>query len=1261
MGDAKWTEEQLLAITESGRNLLVAAAAGAGKTAVLVERIIRKITDEKHPVDIDRLLVVTFTNAAAAEMRERIGHAISMALDKNPDSYTLQRQMTLLNKASITTIHSFCLDVIRNNFHCIDLDPGFRIADDTECTLMKMELLDELFDGMYEEENRTEEFIQLVECYAGSKDDSLLQEMVLSLYEFVQSSPWPDQWLEEKSEAFNLVEGTDFGSTPWAEVLMKSLRIELAGLCTMIRMAFELASSAEGLEPYAANLQEDLSGLRVLEESCAGGWDETCRAFSAFAFGKLGRCGKDADKSKQEQVKQIRDEVKKRVKKIYEDLFVYDSKQIVSDLQTIYPAIKGLAGLVKEFGRKYTAKKREKALLDFNDLEHLCIEILSVRDEEGNILPSKVALGLRERFEEILVDEYQDSNLVQEVMLKMISRNSSETPNIFMVGDVKQSIYRFRQANPELFLEKYKTYPGEGGTSSRKILLFKNFRSRGEVINSVNFIFKQIMSPNAGELDYNDMEALNLGASFEKVEDPDAIAGGNVELHLLDRTEAQDMGEESDETSVQEETDAEEVPEEEEELPDAIRAEARVVVRRIKELMEPDREGRRLHVFDKSINAYRKPEFRDVVILLRSTKNWAETFVEELGNQGIPAYADSASGYFRTIEVQVVLSLLQIIDNPMQDIPLLAVLKSPIGGFSAEELIDMRMADREGSFFEAMKQFAAGEQDEATRRKTRAFLDRLQLWREKSLYIPTDELIWYLYEDSGYYSFAGAMPGGIQRQANLRILFERARQYEETSYKGLFNFINFINKLKSSSGDMGSAKILGENENVVRIMSIHKSKGLEFPIVFVSGCGKSFNLQDMNRSILVHQTLGFGPDFVDHRRRITYPTIPKQALRYKSRIESLSEEMRILYVALTRAREKLILTGTVKNTEKTLSRWARCLESKGNKLPEYDMLKARNYLDWIGPSLIRHKAFDGLRRLAGVEELAKQKADNLLEDPSLWEARKWSVTELVSGKAGEGAEGQVQQESFRNLDLEKVYSSYGDEIERRLSWKYKYPLSSKLAAKLTVTELKRLYNERGTGESESQSYYLPALVKKPVFLEGAKGLSAVEKGTIMHFVMQHLDLHRVNSQQEVEEQIREMIRAELLTEQQVQGIATMKIMKFFHSPLGQRMLQADRVNREVPFNLEISCEEVYGKSQVEECEEESVLLQGVIDCFFEEGGEAVLVDYKTDYVQAGQTDSIKDKYKLQIEYYKRALETITGMRVKEKYLYLFWNGEVVGI
>ena len=1286
MSGTRWTNEQWDAITTRDCNLLVAAAAGAGKTAVLVERIIKKITDEKKPVDIDKLLVVTFTNAAAAEMRERIGEAISGLIDKGCDSKLIQRQLALLGRASITTIHSFCTDVIRSNFQCINLDPGFRIADETESTLMKLEALNELFDEQYEDENN-KEFFELLECYGSNRGDQSLMDMVLSLHTFIQSSPWPEKWLEDMTERLNTDEGTDFAQTLWGKVILDSVRLELEGIKEMLQKAVEIINGACGLEKYISVYQEDLLNIESLirlinnilpenEESillpdderekdisvvnsCTGGnngesvWDKIYEALHGIEFSRLPACGKDADKAKQEKVKEIRDDVKSRVKKLCE-LINAQSSEIIGDLKSLYPKIKYLKDLVLGMMEKYAAKKSRKKVVDFNDLEHLCLEILTQKSDDGELLPSETAINYRNRFEEILVDEYQDSNLVQEIIINMISRADWGKPNVFMVGDVKQSIYRFRQARPELFLQKYLGYLEEKGSPYRKILLYKNFRSRKGVIDAVNFIFKQIMSVNVGELDYTDNEALNPGAEFAPCESSKLVAGGCTELHLIE------TGSNGTAFDMLSDGEGDTTASEEEEIIDNIQCEARLVTKRIIQLMEPDSEGRYFAVFDKAKKEYRRLQFRDIVILLRTTKNWAEVFADELAQFGIPAFADTGGGFFKTIEIQVILSLLQIIDNPLQDIPLLSVLRSPIASFTTDELARIRLEDRKGPFYNALVKYAQGT-DESSKKAAR-FLNNLNEWRDMSLYLSTDRLIWRLYDETGYYGMVGAMPEGEQRQANLRILFERARQYEETSYKGLFNFISFIDRLKSSRGDMGSAKILSESENVVRIMSIHKSKGLEFPVVFVSGCGKKFNLQDMNKSILLHQDLGFGPDVVESTLRFSYASAAKLAIKEKIRKETLSEEMRILYVALTRAREKLIITGSVGDIVKTAARWISTADTGENRLPDFEMLKGSNYLDWIGPALSRHRDGKALRDIISFDNEFK----GLTEDSSEWQISLWSKKDILS----QNLINEEDEDSFGDwldsiAESEEPDPEISGEIERRLGWQYPYSKMSAIPAKVSVSELKRRFDLHYSEENNILAT-LPMLVKKPMFLEEKKGLNAAEKGTVLHFIMQHLDLDKIRDSSAdyaainnvVEAQIDAMIGKDLLTRQQADSVDIDKIILFFVSDLGKRMLKSKAVNREIPFNMEMTCSEVF-TGQDEACPGEAVLLQGVIDCYFEEPDGIVLVDYKSDYVASGGQDIIKKRYEYQINCYSRAIEQLTGKNVKERYIYLFWNGQVL--
>lgn len=1253
--NSKWTPEQARAISEDRCNLLVAAAAGAGKTAVLVERIIRKITHPEKPIDIDRLLVVTFTNAAAAEMRERIGAALSKVLDEAQNdaamnARNLQRQLALLGKASITTIHSFCLDVIRNNFHTIDLDPAFRIADDTEALLLQLEALEELIEAKYEPENCTEEFLSLVECYGGNRDDKKLMDLVLTIYEFVQSHPWPEVWLKEAVEAFDAADGMDFGGTKWAGILMKSISLELQGLQSVLEVALKTAQRAEGLSPYITVLQEDNRRVMDMLKACGdgGSWDTLYEAFRSLEFTRMPRCGKDVDPIAQEEVKGIRDDVKGKLNKLRKELISSSSGELASDLRQLHPIMSSLGALVLEFVSKYQEKKKQKGVLDFNDLEHFCLKVLTSRDSDGNTTAAQAALGLRERYEEIYIDEYQDSNLTQEVILGMVSREQEGEPNIFMVGDVKQSIYRFRQAKPELFLKKYHTYSGDSDSRYRKILLYKNFRSREDIINGVNYIFSQIMSESLGDINYTKDEALNAGAVFTVPEAPEECFGGAIELHIIDGREAETQEPDSTGEDFDEPEDAGfSLDIDIEDRPDSIQCEARVAAKRINELLAEGSRG--FMVFDKDTKMYRPAQYRDIVILMRTTKNWSDVFAEELSLHGIPVYTDTGSGYFKTIEISTVLSLLQIIDNPLQDIPMLAVLRSPIAGFTTEELIDIRLCDREAAFYEAMGKAAAAEGELGG--KAAGFIERLGRWREKALYLSTDELIWYLYNETGYYSFVGAMSGSVKRQANLRMLFDKARQYEESSFKGLFNFINFINKLKGSQGDMGSAKTLGEKDNVVRIMSIHKSKGLEFPIVFVCGTGKGFNLSDAAKGILLHHDLGIGPDFIDHKRRIWYPSIFKQALKHKIRLESLSEEMRILYVAFTRAKEKLIITGAVSDREKSAVKWQSSCGGEAQKVPEFDMLRGKCYLDWICTALMRHPSGQLAEKL-GIEQPEPYNGD----DGSKWDIRLWDREAVLRNIE---LMGHNEEELIGEVALASVEpaAEVKEEIIKRLEWKYPYSAYEKLPVKVTVTELKRYFDTEAADEYNMQA--APSIRRRPRFLEEDTGLTASEKGSLMHFVLQHMDFGSEPSVDSIGKQVEAMVEAELLTEVQAQHVNSRKLINFLQSPLGKRMINAKRLYREVPFTMEVECAEVFGNLPREGYEKETIVLQGIIDCYFEEEGKLVLVDYKTDYIPEGDASQLKEKYRTQLEYYARALKQITGKEIAGKYIYLFWNGEIL--
>lgn len=1252
--ETKWTDEQLLAIETRGKNLLVAAAAGSGKTAVLVERIIKIITDDNNPVDIDKLLVVTFTNAAASEMRERIGDAISKKLEEMPNSKMLQRQLALLNKSNITTIHSFCLDIIKNNFHLIDLDPGFRIGDETECTLIKQDVLIELFEDKYDKED--EDFLNLIEAYCTNRDDERLKEIVLKLYNFSMSGPWPSVWLREKAQEFNINSLDELEKASWYKVLKESLYLDLNNAKNGLDEAIKICEEDSDLAPYLLNLKPELNGIENAINSLNLNLEQIYKAIKDIEFAyriktvKKG-LGDELDKKK---VKSLRDDVKKKINQIKGGVFSVSLDETLNGIKNMYPIIKSLTELVIEFSDRYVKKKMERVILDFNDLEHLCLKILTCNDENGEVYASSVAQKFREKFEEVLVDEYQDSNNVQETIISMVSRKDLDNPNVFMVGDVKQSIYRFRQAKPELFLEKYNSYSEEDNKKNRKIMLYKNFRSREEVIKGVNFIFKSLMSKTVGELDYTDKEALNLGASYDEINkdnvyfqdnefiDLDKIeVSGALELHILDKSS--DF--EYEKNEINDEDDKEN--DNEEDL-SAVAIEARIIAKRIKELINPS-DGKCFMVFDKNLNRYRKITYKDIVILLRSTKNWADTIVEELSFGGIPVYADINTGYFQTIEIRTIMSLLHIIDNPMQDIYTIASMRSPIFAFTSEELADIRILNRDNYFYLNVKDIAEDVYDERINKSLKDkcvyFIEKIGSWREKSLYMPIDEFLWYLYSDTSYYGYVGAMVNGIQRQANLRILFQRAKQYEQTSFKGLFNFINFINKLRKSSGDLGTAKILGENEDVVRIMSIHKSKGLEFPVVFLSGCGKQFNLRDINDSLLFHEELGIGADCIDIKKRIRYTTLQKYAIKKKFELETLSEEMRILYVALTRAKEKLIITGSSYNLQKDIDACYKAGVKGFNKVIPSELLKQKSYLKWIMTALIKHKDGDILRQ--GKNEFVE-----ISDDLSSWKINFHKKSDF----GVENVEDSIEKKNISILSLNYSNFEVDEEIRKRLEFRYKYRDVCSVPSNISVSDIKKAEEEIFEPQAENL-FSEEKNRKKPKFIMEEKGLSKAEKGTAMHFVMQKLDLNKVNLLNEIKEQIKNMFEKGLITKDEEESINIFKIQKFFKSNLGQRLLKAYKENkqvfRELPFITEIPVKRIEKDLIDKIFNNEKLRLQGIIDCFFEEDDGIVLLDYKTDYVENGKEKEILDKYRVQIDLYTETLERVIGKKVKERYLYLF--------
>ncbi len=1210
----KWTPEQWRAITARGNNLLVAAGAGAGKTAVLVERIIRRLTDPQAPLDVDQLLVVTFTNAAAAEMRERIAAALAAAIAANPADDRLARQLALLGRASIATLHSFCLDLLRQYFYRLELDPAFRVADVTEAELLRADVLERLFEEKYQVGD--EAFLHLVDAYGGTHDDIQLQAIILQLDNYASSHPEPSVWLQQLPQALL----DPLARRDWLAQLGTVVKDELLVARNALKLALDVASQPDGPEQYQDCLSNELEQVEyVLDSVPAGAWDQLRQLVQAINFARL-TSKRGGDLLLREQAKQARDEAKDRIKKLSGKLLAQSEADLLTGLATVAPSMELLCQLVLDFRNRYARAKQQKALVDFNDLEHMALRIL--RDNSG---PSAVALELRQRYAEVLVDEYQDINGVQEAILQLITDSTGKGNQLFMVGDVKQSIYRFRLADPTLFLDKYQAY-AEHPERGERIDLAHNFRSRASVLHAVNFLFRQLMTETVGELAYDSAAELKPGAVYP--EEPQALTPA-VEVMLLERAPgAIAEGEEDDALA---------------EL-DATSKEARQIAQSIRQLVE---EGQR-KVWDKQLKGYRPLAYRDIVILLRATYGRANAYLEQLRELGVPAYAELGTGYFQATEVQTMLCLLQIIDNPRQDIPLAAVLRSPLMGLNGTELADIRLAAPQHSFYDAL--VATSEQSDKLGEQAQRFLADLARWREQSRRNNLSDLIWQIYRDTGYFRYVGAMPGGAQRQANLRALHDRARQYEQTSFRGLFRFLRFIERLQAEQSDLGTAPALGENDDVVRIMSVHKSKGLEFPIVFVGGLGNQFNLKDLQRDLLIHKELGLGPMAVDLERRVRYPTLPRLVIEQRLLLETLSEELRVLYVALTRAREKLYLVGSVRNLERALKRWVQTAalpRSPQGALPDQALAQARCFLDWIGPALVSHPDIAPSLVAAGYDV---PEALVLRAEPSRWHLQLIDLAELTSvpSTASEAPE-------LLNLARHQVLPDHGwsRAVAERLGWVYPYAQLQGKHIKVSVSELKRRFETLDEEAAPIKWQRPPAI--RPAFLQQQVGPNQAEIGSAIHLLLQHVNLAQEPTPDYLQQLQAEMLANSLLSPETATRIDLELVRSFLQSELGCRLRQADQVWRELPFSLRLPATELYGPDGAGE----HVFIQGIVDCVLREGGQAVLLDFKSDHVTSDTVAAVAARYQVQVDLYAQAITALLGLPVQERYLYFLRLGQAV--
>ena len=1282
-----WTTEQQQVIDLRNRNILVSAAAGSGKTAVLVERIVKIITDKNHPVDIDHLLIVTFTNAAAAEMRERIGNAIEKALDEQPGDEHLLRQLTLIHNAQITTIDSFCLYVVRNHFHEIDLEPNFRIGDEGELKLLREDVLGKVLEQNYEEPS--EAFSDFVEGYASGRTDAALNEMILQLYEFSRSYPWPEKWLDSFVGIYRIENREELDRAEWLAPLTQNIRFVLKDCEQLLKQALAVTQQDDGPDMYEKAVRSDLEKYESLSKLTS--FCELSVALSDIKYDRLASSrGFEGDPDKLELVKSLREQAKDVVKKLCKQYFFCSPEMMIEQLERTEPMLEEVVRLTKQFADEFAAAKRRKNLVDFHDVEHFALQILVDEETEK---AKKTAEEFRDTFEEIMIDEYQDSNEVQETLLRSISREERGENNIFMVGDVKQSIYRFRLARPELFMKKYDSYSLEESTTQR-IDLHKNFRSREEVLTCTNDIFYKIMARSLGNVEYDAEAALYPGASYpampvqenpvgEKAAEDEKVSGKQIngftpEILLADSND-----------ELLEDTD----------FSDKKTLEAKMVAEKIRHLMKTQ------PVTDKATGELRAARYSDIVILLRSLSGWADSLVEVLNGNGIPAHTVSSTGYFSTVEVQTVLSMLRLLDNPRQDIPMAAVLRSPMAGLTDEELAVLRLEDGSVPFHEAVLELAEGLYDEdgqkeisnpeadqkqgknadekpenhiesTAHQKLLEFYKKYRQLRQLVPDTPIHELIEIILCETGYGHYVAAMPAGNRRTANLNMLLEKAAAYEKTSYKGLFHFVRYIDELQKYDVDFGEADMVGENEDVVRIMSIHKSKGLEFPIVIVSGMGKNFNKQDTRSKMVLHPELGIGLDYMDGKKRIKSPTIAKKAIAKQIDLENLGEELRVLYVALTRAKEKLILTGTLKDAPEKLEFFRQqaalyAHSSDTTAIPYLTRESAAGYLDWVLPAVLSYGEKYPVR-IVEAAELVLDEVENQLEQNE-------NLTERI-------------------VEIEAADTQMVGQLKQRFSQRYPYQTDILRKNKYSVSELKhRAMREKFEAEQEET---VPAFLEEPVtptiplFIQRQEKITPDQnvsgqgvqvnrgalRGTAVHRVMECYDF---TSEKSVHEQMEAMEKEEKITADMRALVKEQTVADFVSSETGKRMALAQRggaLYREKPFVMGFteeelenygfgadsntdSCENIYKKTDSDQEKEEQkrirheedlTLIQGIIDVFWIEKDGIVLLDYKTDRVQ--QAKELIDRYETQLKLYADALERVFGARklkVKEILIYSF--------
>ena len=1207
-----FTPDQQATIDARDSSILVSAAAGSGKTAVLVERIIQMVSDTEHPVDIDRLLVVTFTNAAAAQMRERITQALSGRVDANPGNAHLLKQLTLIHNAQITTIDSFCLYIIRNHFDEIDLDPDFRVADDGEIKLLQQDVLADMLEEYFAAGD--EEFLSCVEYFAPAGKEKRLEEQILGLYEFAMSYPWPGEWLTGHQDDYAVTEDS-LDECSWILLLKSYIRSMLEEAKELLAMTKRLCEEPGGPYMYLDTLEAD--GLLIDRLLAADTLEDMYEAFSDLTFGRISsKKDESVSPEKREQAKQMRNGIKDLLNGLAKKYFSASPRVQAERMAECAPYVSRLLALTEDFRIRLDGKKREKNLMDFHDMEHMALQILTEKTPEG-VQPTATALEMREFYAEIMIDEYQDSNLVQEYLLRSISGEEEGKYNRFMVGDVKQSIYKFRLARPELFMEKFDSY-GKTEGKERRIDLKQNFRSRRQVTDSVNACFACMMGRDLGGVEYDRDAALYPGASFPE---PEGQGEGDVYETEVLLTAAGEDG-----------------------LDDRER-EALAIAGKIRQLTGT------LPVTDKETGQLRPARYSDIVILLRTTANWDETFKKVLEECGIPVYITSKTGYFAATEVQTILNFLKVLNNPLQDIPLFGVLKSEAAGFSDEDIARMKAeTGAEGRrLYTCLTVYATEGTLEELKEKSQLFLQLLDRFRRYVAYMPIHQLIEEFLKETGYLYTVSALPGGEQRRANVEMLLTRAENFEKTSYFGLFHFIRYMEQVEKYDIDYGEANVQDENADTVRIMSIHKSKGLEFPICFVAGLSKKFNMQDTMKPVIMDMDYGIALDYVDIDSRVRGSTLKKAVLSGKLRRDSLGEELRVLYVAMTRPQEKLILTGSCKDAEKV----QRILDEGGaglvtasdapygpGRLTFTLRSEASGYLDWLLPAWA----------------VCEQRVQIL------------TASELLQEQMGEEQGREQLKARLLSFEKEAGRRSAGEENEEirllreRMESVYPHENLKNLYTKTTVSELKKA----GMEEAAQEAYHLfeekELVPYLPRFIREEEKVSGTARGSAYHKALELFPFAEYAGRlgrkaasgapdpAEVKAILDRMAEEGTLLKEFREAVNPGKIAQFLESSLAARMAQAaarGRLYKEQPFVLGLPAKTLDDSFP----EEETVLIQGIIDVYLEEEDGLVVADYKTDSVTCPQ--ELINRYQVQLDYYARALEQLTGKKVREKIIYSF--------